>query len=302
MRRRSAFLVLLLGTGVLLLGAALIARTLPSFFKEGLGWSDTPTSPHPSSPRRGTLLTVTMLDVGQGDAILIQAPDGTDILVDGGPDASVLDGLGTHLGFFDRTIELMLLTNPDADHFQGEIDVLERYKVLQVIESNTPGDARTFRVWEERVTAEGATVTAACDGSEMVLADDVHLRFFNPVCEGGEGTENERSLVFTLTYGETTFLFTGDAPASVESRILESLPDVDVLKVGHHGSRTSTSEEFLSRTRPEVALISAGKDNQYGHPHQEVLERLSRFGIRVMQTATDGEIRCTSDGQQVQCE
>lgn len=245
---------------------------------------------------------VTFLDIGQGDAILLRTPAGQDVLIDGGPDASVLDGLGKHLPFLDRDIELMILTHPDADHMQGQIDIFDRYVVKRVMMNGATSATQSFAAWQERLKKEHAPSFTACRGTSVTLDRGVQLEVQSPPCTlRGDEASNERSLLFTVTYGATVFLFTGDAPVSAERAALPFLGDVDVLKVGHHGSKTSTSEEFLEKTKPEIAVISAGRENRYGHPHRSVLERLERFWARMFRTDQEGDVRCRSDGQNVSC-
>lgn len=256
-----------------------------------------------SFPKGAPILRVTFLDVGQGDAILFRTPGGQDILIDGGPDASVLDGLGRELSFFDRTVELLLLTHPDADHFQGQIDIFERYRVRRIVTNGTAGKAPSYRVWEERAKAEGAALNVACAGQEFRFDHDITLRIASPACGAAQSDEtNDDSLLMVLTYGSTSFLLTGDATIKAEHVALPQLSDVDVLKVGHHGSKTSTSSELLDAVKPEIAILSVGADNRYGHPHESVLTRLTERTIRIFRTDRTGNIRCRSDGKAVSCE
>lgn len=256
-----------------------------------------------SFPKGAPVLRVTFLDVGQGDAVLLRTPGGQDILIDGGPDASVLDGLGKELPFFDRTIELLFLTHPDADHFQGEIDVLERYRVRRIVTNGTVGKAPSYRVWEERAEAEGAVRQDACAGQSFRFDHDITLRIASPPCGAAPSDEtNDDSLLMVLAYGNTSFLLTGDATVKAEQAALPQLSDVDVLKVGHHGSKTSTSSELLDAVKPETAILSVGADNRYGHPHESVLTRLTERTIRIFRTDRTGNIRCRSDGKAVSCQ
>lgn len=241
-------------------------------------------------------LRVWMFDVGQGDAILIETPTGEQVLIDGGPDDAVLSKLGSVLWPWDHTLEAMILSHPDADHVSGLVGVLERYDVAQVIESGVRRHTHIDEAFVEAVSRERALHTFAKKGDQFVFGEVV-LEVLHPdVATGLES--NNASLVLRLTYKDTTILFTGDIEAKVEERI--SLSDIDVLKVAHHGSKTSSTEAFLRITRPEVALISVGVDNPFGHPSPSVLRHLKEQHVEIWRTDQEGTVRLTSDGDSYQ--
>ncbi|MEX0909839.1 MAG: ComEC/Rec2 family competence protein [Candidatus Paceibacterota bacterium] len=246
------------------------------------------------------LLEIVMLDVGQGDAFFIESPKGTQVLIDGGRSTAVLRGLSEVMPFWDRTLDVVVATHPDADHIGGLIDVFERFEVKHVLESAVKNDTPTFRSYEEALGGEGASVIPASRGTQVRIDDSIVLTVLSREVVATSDT-NEASVILRIDYGETSFLFTGDASKEVERELLRyyELLDVDVLKVGHHGSDTSTSLEFISATSPEFALISAGRDNSYGHPHDEVLERLTNADVRILRTDTQGTVRLVSDGRAV---
>lgn len=251
---------------------------------------------------RAGVLTVSFFNVGQGDAIYIESPTGNQVLIDGGPDKTVLRGLGGIVPFYDRTIDLLIVSNPDQDHIAGLIDVLGAYRVNRLFEPGTVGKSAAYRVLTEAVVREGVERILARRGMQVRLDRGVTLEILFPDRDAVDLPSNEGSIVGKLVYGNTSFLFPGDAPEGIENylAVLDGKRlDVDVLKVGHHGSKTSTGEALLGLTSPQFAVISAGKENRYGHPHREVLERLARFGITPLSTAERGTITFSSDGHHV---
>lgn len=248
-------------------------------------------------------LTVAFLDVGQGDAIFIETPNKTQILIDGGPDKSVLRGLGKVMSFFDHSIDMVLVTHPDLDHIGGLPSVLERFDVDNVVWSEVSSDSSTYDVFFEKVKESEAKILYARRG-RLTLDEEygVYLDILFPD-RNVDGVEaNTASIVTKLVYGDTSFLFTGDSPKSIEKYlggVNGAELNVDVLKLGHHGSKTSTSKEFLVCTTPQYAIISAGEDNKYGHPHIEVLNLLEEFGIKNIKTADGGMIIFESDGKEL---
>ncbi len=258
-------------------------------------------------------LAVHFLDVGQGDATLIESPDGIDVLIDGGPDAGVLRELSRELGFFDRTIDVLVATHPDGDHIGGLIDVLERYEVSTVVLTENENDTPTAAAFAAAVTAEGAEVVYARAGASLSLGASTTLEFLFPDRNPAGFESNASSIIAQLQYGEIEFMLTGDAPKSIEEYLVREQGaelESEVLKVGHHGSDTSTADSFLSTVSPQFAVISAGADNRYGHPHEAVLNRLTcthKCGGRtstfqaptILETAELGTISFMSDGNQV---
>lgn len=247
-------------------------------------------------------LEIHVLDVGQGDAIFIETPDGVQVLIDGGPDSGVLRELGKHMRVDDRTIDMVVSTHPDQDHIGGLIDVLERYTVSSILLTEHEGDGTAASTYRRLVDAEGATIVFARRGQVFELGASTTLSVLFPESDVRGMESNTSSIVLQLHYGDTTYLFTGDAPKAIEEYLVlrdgEYLQS-DVLKVGHHGSRTSTSESFLQEVSPTFAIISAGADNRYGHPHVEVTDLLFNHGVEVLQTAEEGTISFQSDGSHV---
>ena len=251
------------------------------------------------------LLKIYFLDVGQGDAIFIETPNGNQVLVDGGPDNSVLQKLGETMPFYDKDIGLVVLTHSDADHLTGLIGVLERYEVENVIYSNIVRKSALYNAWREAVTEEGANIIDPVAGKVIDLGNSVTLAIIHPAESlSGKVMEkvNNESVVLMLKYGETEILLTGDIEAKTERQMILSgvTLDADILKVAHHGSKTSTIEEFLYEVSPQVAVIQVGAKNRYGHPTKEVLKRLEDYGIRYYRNDIDGDIKVISDGENYQ--
>ncbi len=244
-------------------------------------------------------LQVHFFDVGQGDAIFIKTPSGKQVLIDGGRDGSVLGELSRVMGFFDRKIDLVVGTHPDLDHIGGLIDVLKHYKVASILITENKGESSAAELYNKLKASEGAEIMYARRGQEIAIDASTTLRILFPETDPSEMESNMSSIVLQLRYGSSTFLFTGDSPKSIEEYLVlvegEGLQS-DVLKVGHHGSRTSTSELFLEEVAPTYAVISAGKDNSYGHPHVEVTDLLFNKRVEMFETAKEGTSTFLSDG------
>lgn len=239
-------------------------------------------------------LTFAVLDVGQGDAILIKTPSGRDVLVDAGPKDTILSALPKVMSLFDHTIDILIITNPDEDHIGGFDNVLDVYDVGLVIEPGTYNPSATYRNLKEKITEKKVKNILARAGTKIDLGDQVFLEILFPDRNVSSWEANDGSVIAKLTYGENTFLLTGDATAKTEKIILEKYNkeylDVDILKVGHHGSQTSTIDSFARALTPDYALISNGKNNKYGHPHKAVLDTLAQVKAQILRTDLFGTI------------
>ena len=251
-------------------------------------------------------LHVTFLDVGQGEATLIVTPSGRQVLVDGGPDPRiVMQGLGSRLPFWDRSLDVMALTHPHGDHLNGLLDVLDRYDVDLFLHRSAVYPTAEYARWEQAIAdREGrSTVLEAQRGHRIALGDGVVLDVLHPGPVTPEGQTNNNSLVLRLSYGEVVFLLTGDVETPIESSLLarDAPLDATVLKVGHHGSATSSSAPFLEAVSPSLAVISVGEDNRFGHPDDEVLQRLRAMlpHDRVLLTSQQGDVEVTTDGHRL---
>jgi len=265
---------------------------------------------------RPQFLDVNFFDVGQGDAIFIKTPKRQQILIDGGPDSKILEKLGKEMPFYDRSIDLVILTHPERDHLAGLIEVLKKYKVENVLWTGIIRDTAEFKEWQNLIKKEKAKISIAQSGQKIACEKrslglwprEMRMRpceFSIDILYPFENLEgkilkdsNNTSIIGKLIFGENSFLFTGDIYQSAEKEILDRGLEVNsgVLKVAHHGSKTSSSEEFIVKVSPEIAVISVGKGNSYGHPHQEALEILNKFGIKVLRTDQIGDIKIISDG------
>jgi len=249
------------------------------------------------------LLAVHFLDVGQGDAIFIESPSGKQMLIDGGPTNQVLRELASEMSFFDRSIDVVLATHPDSDHIGGLIDVLARYQVATIIATDNIGDTTIAVTYQQSSNNEQAQTIVARRGQVIDLGAGVMVEVLYPEGSVERFETNRSSIVVRVVYGNTSFLLTGDAPKAIEEYLVlthgEGLKS-DVLKVGHHGSRTSTSELFLTAVGPIYAVVSAGADNRYGHPHSDVTEALFNARVETFNTAEVGTVTFLSDGITVQ--
>ena len=251
-------------------------------------------------------LHVGFLDVGEGDAILIQRGS-QDILIDGGPSpqAICLD-LGEKLPFWDRTIELIVLTHPHADHLTGLVEVLHRYDVQQVLYPALDYDSPIYGEWLKLIKEKAIKCTTAQAGQQIDLGDGAVINVLNPPIPHLTGTESDidnNGVVLRLSKGRVSFLLTADIRQEAEFELIADRADLSstVLKVAHHGSDTSTTLRFLAVVSPRVAVISVGADNKFGHPKEEVIKRLEqKLGIEnIYRTDKRGTIEFTTDGERL---
>lgn len=255
-------------------------------------------------------------NVGQGDATLISYR-AIQILIDGGPDAAgILDCLSHNLPFYDRDIEMVVLTHPEADHFTGLIDVIERYNIKQFVINGIVKDTAGFWKFREDVLAERASIYSPKAGDQLKVGPMIFSVLWPEAKLGSElvwqlptGTDkthvlgavtvsgeiNDTSIVMKLSFGDFDALLPGDISMKTENQ-LEDLSGIEILKVAHHGSKYSTSSDFLEKIKPALAVISVGK-NSFGHPTKETLARLGDYDIRILRTDEKGEIEIVSDGK-----
>ena len=253
-------------------------------------------------------LTVHVLDVGQGDSILIESPTGRRVLIDGGPDGSLLQRrLAEHLPWWSRRIDVVLLTHPSADHLIGLTETLQRYDVGFVIDPQLESSTIYGRQWSEMLgELTDLTVARAERGTVLDIGGGARLEILHPPPERpfDAATEHDdNSVVAKLVYGDVSFLFAADIYEPGEEFLLDSGVDVQatVLKVAHQGSRYSSSREFLEAVSPRVAVISAGEDNRFGHPHPETLERLESLSSApaILRTDMHGTVTLVTDGERL---
>lgn len=246
-------------------------------------------------------LSLSFFDVDQGDAAFIQTPQGHQILIDGGPDDAILKKLEESMPWWDRDIDLIMLSHPAADHVTGLLSVLEKYHVQHIVWTGVQRDTAVFKEWVralDQEQKEGAVITLAQSGQRIAWQNQGCLQHidilfpFEEVAGTMPSDDNDTSIVAKLVWCNHSALFTGDLTSKKEQEMVERNVDLDadILKVGHHGSKTSSSREFLWAVSPGIAVISSGKQNRYGHPHEEVLARFEQFGIQVMRTDESGDI------------
>lgn len=262
-------------------------------------------STYSTAQEKDGLLKVYFFDVGQGDAIFVEAPNGNQILIDGGPDNGVIQELAKVMPFYDREIDMIVATHPHADHIAGLIEVLERYDVKNILQAKEDYNSPVVPVWSEAVWNEEANKIEAISGKIIDLGNGVSLTIIHPfVSVSGTLLKNPHDAVVVamLKYGDFEVMLTGDMEAKVERRLILNGYDLksDILKIGHHGSKTSTISEFLSVVNPEIALIQVGAKNRYGHPTTEIIQRLENFGIKYYRTDLDGTVEVVSDGEDYQ--
>ncbi len=238
-------------------------------------------------------VNIWVFDVGQGDAIFIDAP-GKQVLIDGGPGSQVLEQLSAVMPWWDRSIDVIVNTHPHADHLEGLLPVMERYTIGEVLDADEIYTTPEFDEYMQLAEGQRRVISA---GEIIDLGDGATLTTLwpsEPYDDAILADPNDGSVVMLFEYGETSMLFTGDA--GVEEEEFWDVGDVDILKVGHHGSDTSTGQELLDRITPEIAVISLGKDNDYGHPDPFVIDRLERNNVEIYRTDLDGTIRIKTTG------
>ena len=243
----------------------------------------------------GLNLEVHFIDIGQGDATLIVYDD-FHILIDGGNN-------GTEeklLDYLDKQqvddIEILVATHPDADHIGGLAEVIDHYDVHLIIDSGESHSSQTYKNYYEAVKRQQARGAIYLEDADFIFPLSEQITF--EIIETGDdnGDRNNNSVVAKLSYSEIDFLFTGDMESKTEQKILDRQLEAEILKAGHHGSKTSSSNEFLDVVKPETVIISAGLNNSYGHPHRPLIDRLKHYTDDIYVTYEKGHIVVTTDG------
>ncbi|MEA3492850.1 MAG: DNA internalization-related competence protein ComEC/Rec2 [Candidatus Margulisiibacteriota bacterium] len=254
-----------------------------------------------SSPIKG--LTITVLDVGQGDSILIEAPSGKKILVDGGEEKM---GERIVIAYLQKRginkLDMVILTHPHEDHVGGLRPLLQKIKVGTVLDPGAPYNTRSYRLFKELIRRNKIKHLTARAGQMISFGKEVRAKILHPMSPFLENI-NDVSIVFRLRYKDFTMMFTGDNEKEGEEQILArffpDLLDSDILKVGHHGSRTSTSDYFLDAVNPQIAVISCGRRNKFRHPHKSTLQKLRGRGINIYRTDKHGAVVIKTDGERI---
>lgn len=245
-------------------------------------------------------LRVAFFDVGQGDSILITTPRGGHILVDGSKDAVVLERLGRELSFLDRDIDMVIATHDDLDHVGGLPKVFERYKVDSLVTSLPNSTNLAMSALVNIAEEKNISIIHANHPQTITTDDGVVIQILFPT-QNMDGTDdgNSASVVVKVSYGQVSFLLTGDLPQAGELYLVSVYGDKlksDVLKLGHHGSDTSTHPKFLQTVNPTAVVVSAAKDNSFGHPHRAVVDLVQKFGAQIFSTIDEGNVTFETDG------
>jgi competence protein ComEC len=246
-------------------------------------------------------LEVDFLDVGQGDSILIKSQAGNNILIDGGPGSKVLEGLGRHLPWWDRSIDLVIMTHSHDDHLQGLLAVARNYHIAKAVISDEPTTA-LLEEWKKILRTEAVPIQIIDDRLTVKLNGGIELAIIKPnIKVSNSNRVNELSLIEQLRYGSTTMIMMADAGVYAEKFLGQSSSSItaDLLKIGHHGSDLSSSETFLQRVAPDLAVISVGAGNKFGHPNRRIIKRLERLGIPYRRTDQFGDIVVHDDGHRL---
>lgn len=242
----------------------------------------------------GQTLKITVLDVGQGDSILIQTPNQQRILIDAGPNAAVIHELAEVIPFWDREIDVILLTHPDTDHVAGFNDVLQRYKVGSLLTTDADADSAAFVSFRRAVKELGVKQRLFGRGLAVSLGNNVRLTGIwpNQPSDNSFADQNDSSIVGVLEFNNFEMLLTGDIDTEIANTISQQgqFANVDVLKVPHHGSKYGLTQQHLSILQPVVSIISVGKPNRYGHPSPATIQLLLNANSRILQTSQDGRI------------
>lgn len=258
-------------------------------------------------------LHLVFCDVGQGDAIYLKTPAGQEVLIDGGPNEKVLDCLSSRRPFYDREIEVVILTHPQADHLTGLISILKRYKIDYFITENISNQSAVFKEFHQAISAEGVQIYNPKAGDRLRLGE-TEINFYwpkavigsknlwrNDVKDGDSpnvsGDLNNYSLVFDVHYKNFLTLQTGDAESQILEEIGNLATGVTVLKVPHHGSKNAVNEIILKKLQPKLAIISVGKGNHFGHPAEQIIKVLEDLAIKTLRTDREGEVEVVSDGE-----
>lgn len=255
-------------------------------------------------------LHIYFLDVGQGDSIYARRMNNFDLLIDGGPDSKVLSELGKVMPFYDHKIDYIILTHPHADHLSGLIEVLKRYEVGQIVATDAVHTTAEYQQWLELIRQKNIPYKLARAGEEINLDNETKLKIFWPnesYSDKNVDNLNNTSVIAKLIYNKFSILIPGDAETEVQQSLLkvencqpkaESCKlKADVLKVPHHGSSNASDLNFLKAVDPFVAIISAGKNNQFGHPAPDTLKKLDSVGVQIYRTDQNGTMEITSNGQ-----
>ena len=243
-------------------------------------------------------LEITFLDVGQGDAILVKTPQNQKILIDAGPAGKILPPLSEELSFFERKIDLAIITHPDTDHIAGFTEILKRFDVENILLTGVEHETEWYAEILRQIDKQQIPIILADSRNDLKFGEVIFDIFWPEKNLTGKFVEdaNAASISLRIIFGETAMILTGDLDVDSEKEILQTSQNLaaQVLKLGHHGSKTSSSAEFITAVNPKIVMISAGAENRFGHPNPEVLERVKN--LQILETAKKGSVKLISDG------
>lgn len=249
--------------------------------------------------RKG-VLKFEVLDIGQGDSLFIESPTGTQVLVDGGPNNNLSKQIGKVIPWYDRHIDMLVITNPDADHYEGFIKLLDKYSVDVVLEPGTTNKYEAYGFLENKIKEKNIPKIIVRKGEVVDLGGGAYIQILFPDRDVSGLSSNDGSIVMKLVYGDTSVMLQGDSTAKIEEYLLNTQGGnlkSDILKAGHHGSRTSSSVGYVKAVSPKLVAASSGKNNDYGHPHKEVVDTMQKLNIPFLDTCNNGTIIFESDGK-----
>jgi competence protein ComEC len=255
--------------------------------------------------RQQHVLRVSILDIGQGDSILVQGPTGIQMLIDGGPDASVLRKLPREMGIFDRSLNFVVETHPDKDHISGLADVFREFSVEYFMSPGIPNTTTATYALNDAVAREPRVrAFTARRGMRIHLGGGAYADVLYPDRDVSKFETNSGAITMHVVYGKTSFMLTGDLPSQQEEYLVrldahDGELKTDILKAGHHGSKNSTSDAWLAAVHPSIVAISAGKDNHYGHPNPQAIARIRHAGAAIASTIDSGTLNFISDGNTI---
>lgn len=242
------------------------------------------------------------LNVGQGDCILIKTPDNKTILIDGGPGISAVKLIGKTLGHLNRKIDLIILSHPHKDHFEGLIEVVKRYEIGAILLPNASSSDPLYGAFLNEIKTRKINTDFIPQNSDIDFGSGIYIDFlYSGEKISSKNSANESSVILRLLYGKTSIIFAGDAPIEEEYEALKLNVDfgANILKISHHGSRYSSGDEFLYEAKPEFAVIQSAAKNRFSHPHKETLERLQNHNIKILRNDLEGTIEFISDGEKM---
>lgn len=266
----------------------------------------------------GDKLKVTFFDVGQGDSALVETPNHNKMIIDGGPDNSVLAKIGRYFAFYDRAVDILIITHPDSDHLAGAVEIAKNYDIGLIIVNGKKCVSALCGEFEKITKEKNIKIVVARKGQIIDLGDGVKMDILMPsFAEAAEGKagfistdakvvaakqdDNNFSTISLLSFGNDSFLFTGDAEIKEELALIDKFPDLraEVLKVAHHGSKNSMNQLFLDKVNPKFSVISVGAKNTYGHPHIETIDALKKIGSKILRTDLGGDVVMETTGKEI---